>query len=247
VRSNIGKETLVELRRSKADNGRRSRGLMLAALDSMGELQQLTLREQPTGVRVPGRARYRGWVMAFGVHLVVLAALLWARPHLVRVGMDMAHESIGAWIAPSPQPTATSGTAAPRKTARPAEPRTVTTAASRAVARDETDAADSQAGAAGAVDGATGPVRLSAGQQPQLLKKVQPLYPPLMRSAGTPGTVVLDAVIHRDGTIGDISVLQASNPSFAQSAIEAVRQWRYAPLGFEAVLTVTINFSMRGT
>jgi TonB family protein len=91
-----------------------------------------------------------------------------------------------------------------------------------------------------------GPVRIGSGGSLTLLKRVQPLYPPLMQTARVAGEVVLDAVIHADGTIGDITVLKATNNAFVQSAIAAVKQWRYSPLGFEGLLTVTVNFTLPG-
>jgi TonB family protein len=78
------------------------------------------------------------------------------------------------------------------------------------------------------------------------VKKVIPVYPPLMQSARIPGQVVLDAIIHSDGTIGDVTVLRSTNPSFAQAAIAAVKQWRYTEIGFEAIVTVTVNFTLTG-
>ena len=79
-----------------------------------------------------------------------------------------------------------------------------------------------------------------------LIKKVQPIYPVLMQTARVTGQVVLDAIIHPDGTIGDIKVLQSTNDAFAQSAIAAVKQWRYAAPGFEGILTVSVNFTLPG-
>jgi len=65
-----------------------------------------------------------------------------------------------------------------------------------------------------------------------------------MRSARMLGNVVLDAIIHADGTIGDVTVLSSTNQAFAQSAINAVKQWRYAAIGFEGIVTVTVNFTL---
>jgi TonB family protein len=56
---------------------------------------------------------------------------------------------------------------------------------------------------------------------------------------------VLDATIHPDGTIGDVTVLQSLGSLFDRAAMNAVKQWRYSPPGFEAVLTVTVIFSIR--
>ena len=90
----------------------------------------------------------------------------------------------------------------------------------------------------------SGPTRLSLGQV-QLIKRVEPIYPPLMVSARRDGTVVLDAIINSDGTIGDITVLQSLNSLFDRAAVDAVRQWRYSPIGFQAVVTVTVRFNLR--
>ena len=68
-----------------------------------------------------------------------------------------------------------------------------------------------------------------------------------MQSARMAGHVVLDAIIHTDGIIGDITVLQSTNDAFAQSAIAAVKQWHYAVPGFEGILTVNVNFTMNGS
>ena len=87
-------------------------------------------------------------------------------------------------------------------------------------------------------------MRLGSGGSLTLIKKVTPIYPTLMQSARMTGQVVLDAVIHPDGTIGDITVLRATNDAFAQSAIAAVRQWRYTAIGFEGILTVNVNFTL---
>jgi TonB family protein len=89
----------------------------------------------------------------------------------------------------------------------------------------------------------TGPVRLGSGGSLTLIKRVQPVYPPLLQQARVTGQVVLDAIIHADGTIGDIKVLSSSNDQFAQSAIAAVKQWQYTAPGFEGILTVTVNFN----
>lgn len=65
-----------------------------------------------------------------------------------------------------------------------------------------------------------------------------------MESARIPGTVVLDAIIRRDGTIGEIKILQSTNAAFAQAAAEAVKRWRYTPLPYEGIVTVTVNFTL---
>jgi protein TonB len=90
-----------------------------------------------------------------------------------------------------------------------------------------------------------GPVRVSPGQGPGLIKRVEPRYPPIAQSARMEGTVVLDAVIHKDGTVGEITVLKSANEIFDQEAVEALKQWRYTPGPYDVILTVTVNFRLR--
>ena len=91
----------------------------------------------------------------------------------------------------------------------------------------------------------TGPVRVAAGQGPGLVKKVEPRYPPMARTARIEGQVVVDAVILKDGSVSEVKVLSSTNPLFDQACIEAVRQWRFTPGNQDVVLTVTVNFTLR--
>jgi periplasmic protein TonB len=69
-----------------------------------------------------------------------------------------------------------------------------------------------------------------------LVHRVEPVYPTLARQIGRAGRVELRAVIATDGTIQSLQVV-SGDPLFYQSALEAVRQWRYRPtvLNGEAV------------
>jgi protein TonB len=91
----------------------------------------------------------------------------------------------------------------------------------------------------------TGPVRVSPGQGPGLIKKVEPQYPSIARTARMEGTVVVDAVILKDGSVSDVKVLKSSNPMFEQACIDAVRQWRFTPGPHDVVLTVTVRFTLK--
>ena len=62
----------------------------------------------------------------------------------------------------------------------------------------------------------------------QIEHKVQPVYPAEAKKAHIAGAVVLKAVISKNGTIGDLSVLSGPQ-ELQQSAFEAVRQWVYRP------------------
>ncbi len=75
------------------------------------------------------------------------------------------------------------------------------------------------------------PQRIRVGgnvQQARLINKPNPVYPPLARQARIAGTVRLQAVISKDGTIQSLEVV-SGHPLLVQSALDAVRQWRYQP------------------
>ncbi|HYT65671.1 MAG TPA: energy transducer TonB [Vicinamibacterales bacterium] len=50
--------------------------------------------------------------------------------------------------------------------------------------------------------------------------------------------------VHRDGTIGEVTLVKSSNPAFEQAAIAAVKQWRYQPLPAEGIVTATFHFTL---
>jgi protein TonB len=73
--------------------------------------------------------------------------------------------------------------------------------------------------------------RISAGGRVQdalIIHKVIPVYPPLARQARLSGTVRFTAIIARDGTIQNLTLV-SGHPLFVPAATEAVRQWRYRP------------------
>lgn len=90
-----------------------------------------------------------------------------------------------------------------------------------------------------------GPIRVSPGQGPGLIKKVEPQYPPIARAARMEGTVVVDAIILKDGSVSDVKVLNSSNPMFEQACVDAVRKWRFTPGSQDVILTVTVRFTLR--
>jgi TonB family protein len=56
-----------------------------------------------------------------------------------------------------------------------------------------------------------------------------PTYPKELRAKKIQGTVVLDAAIGKDGTIENIRVVKSPDKQFSESALAAVRTWRYRP------------------
>jgi len=94
------------------------------------------------------------------------------------------------------------------------------------------------------------PLRLSHMNEGNLIRKVQPTYPALARSARIQGTVMLQAVISKQGTIENLIVL-TGHPMLVPAAIDAVRQWHYRPYilnnePVEVETQITVNFSLAG-
>ena len=94
-------------------------------------------------------------------------------------------------------------------------------------------------------------VRVSAGvQQGNLISQIKPLYPAIAKAARIQGTVILQAEISKQGTIENLHVL-SGHPMLVQSALDAVKQWRYKPylLNGEPTpveTTITVNFNLTG-
>ena len=94
-------------------------------------------------------------------------------------------------------------------------------------------------------------IRVSQGvSQGLLIHQVRPTYPALARQARIQGTVVLQAVIGKDGSIQNLKVV-SGHPMLAPAALEAVKQWKYKPyyLNGEPVevdTTINVNFTLAG-
>ena len=94
-------------------------------------------------------------------------------------------------------------------------------------------------------------VRVSQGvSEGLLIHKVTPQYPPLAKQARIQGSVVLQAVISKDGSIQNLRAV-SGHPMLTPTAIDAVKQWRYKPYFLngepvEVETQVTVNFTLAG-
>jgi TonB family protein len=81
-----------------------------------------------------------------------------------------------------------------------------------------------------------------------LVHRTTPIYPPIAKTAGVSGTVVLEAIISKTGSIEDLHVV--SGPVMLRKAAEdAVRTWRYRPYKLnneptEVQTTINVIFSL---
>ena len=57
---------------------------------------------------------------------------------------------------------------------------------------------------------------------------MEPIYPSDAKAAGIQGSVVLDAVIGKDGMISSLKLVSGP-PELTKAAWEAVKQWTYKP------------------
>lgn len=68
-------------------------------------------------------------------------------------------------------------------------------------------------------------------QEPVVIKKVEPIYPPMALSTGLAGTVVIRVLVYKDGSVKDVQVVKPSGSSvgFEEAAVQAVMQWVFKP------------------
>jgi protein TonB len=67
-----------------------------------------------------------------------------------------------------------------------------------------------------------------AEELPEVITKVNPVYPEMAREANVDGTVMVQALVGKDGKVHDVRVVK-SIPLLDQSAQDAVRQWIFKP------------------
>jgi protein TonB len=83
---------------------------------------------------------------------------------------------------------------------------------------------------------------------PAKLKDVSPVYPPIAASAHVQGAVIIEATIDGSGRITQTKIVR-SIPLLDQAAVDAVRQWIFAPTlvdgrAVPVIMTVTVNFTL---
>lgn len=95
------------------------------------------------------------------------------------------------------------------------------------------------------------PQRIRVGgkiQEVNLIRKVDPVYPPLARQADIQGTVRFTAIIGREGRIQNLQLV-SGHPLLVESARQAVTQWEYRPTllngsPVEVVTQIDVNFTL---
>ncbi|HLZ43883.1 MAG TPA: energy transducer TonB [Candidatus Sulfotelmatobacter sp.] len=137
-----------------------------------------------------------------------------------------------------------------------AEPVNVDTTVSLNFSHDEVSEADlnSQALDSGVPANEESPypqrVRVSSGVESGLIvNKVAPHYPAEAREQHIQGVVVLRAIIDKDGNVANLELI-SGDPTLAEAAIVAVKQWKYKPFllngnPMEVETQIQVNFVLQ--
>lgn len=90
--------------------------------------------------------------------------------------------------------------------------------------------------------GDTAPARVEERiPPPQKIHDVRPVYPEIARAANVRGVVIVDFAIEPTGEVSDVRVVK-SIPLFDAAALDAAKQWRYAPPERPTRMAVAISF-----
>ena len=95
----------------------------------------------------------------------------------------------------------------------------------------------------------TGPVPIGGRvAEANLIRRVQPVYPPLAKSARVQGSVEFTATISKEGNIENLTLMHG-HPLLVNAAKEAILQWKYRPTllngqPVEVITDITVNFTL---
>ena len=66
-------------------------------------------------------------------------------------------------------------------------------------------------------------------EMPKVKKRVEPLYPQLLKLAGVEGEVEVRARINEQGKVESTELVKATNPNFIPASLDAMKQWEFYP------------------
>jgi TonB family protein len=83
----------------------------------------------------------------------------------------------------------------------------------------------------------------------KIIEKQPPTYPEMARRNHIVGTVLLGAVIGKDGSVSSLAVIASPDESLSESAMDAVKHWKYEPYMLDGApipvaTTIGVNFNM---
>lgn len=75
----------------------------------------------------------------------------------------------------------------------------------------------------------------------KVVTRIEPEYPETLKRLYIGGVVRIEAVVAANGTV-DSTELLGGNPILGQSAMKALKQWKYAPASSKAKVLVQVEF-----
>jgi TonB family protein len=86
--------------------------------------------------------------------------------------------------------------------------------------------------------------------EPTIIYRVEPQYSEDARKARYQGTVTLEAIVHKDGTVEIIRVVRGVGFGLDENAQKALRQWKFKPAMLngqpvDVSLNIEVNFNLR--
>jgi protein TonB len=87
-------------------------------------------------------------------------------------------------------------------------------------------------------------------EPPKLLHEVKPVYTEDARLRRLEGEVVMEIVVRRDGSVGDLRIIRGLGGGLNDQAMQAVRQWRFSPARrlaspVDVIVEVSVEFKLR--
>ena len=89
----------------------------------------------------------------------------------------------------------------------------------------------------------TTPALAQTSEKPsrKIVYKVEPGYPVDLKRAHIGGMVRMDVVVSPRGSVENVSVL-GGNPILVDTAVRAVKRWKYAAADYETIVRVNVSF-----
>ena len=80
---------------------------------------------------------------------------------------------------------------------------------------------------------------------PQLIERVEPVYPDEARKEGLQGAVLVQIVVDRDGSIREAKIAKGLGHGFDEAALEAARKLRFSPAMQDGIpVSVQLNYEI---
>lgn len=98
---------------------------------------------------------------------------------------------------------------------------------------------------------AAGPLPVGGSvKAPLVIRRVDPAYPRVALQARISGSVTVECIIDKSGLIRDVRVVRSTFAGFEPPAVDAVRQWLFAPgtlngRPVDTIFQLTVRFELR--